>query len=88
MNRQKKEQERLKIQEEVRLRLKKSAEKLRMNRQKKEQERLKIEQIKKQIKEIIPVSFGSVYANVSKRNGNYQQVLFYLKNLSVGNDLL
>ena len=76
-----------KIQEEVRLRLKKSAEKLRMNRQKKEQERLKIEQIKKQIKEIIPVSFGSVYANVSKRNGNYQQVSIYLKNLSVGSDL-
>ena len=87
MNRQKKEQERLKIQEEVRLRLKKSAEKLRMNRQKKEQERLKIEQIKKQIKEIIPVSFGSVYANVSKRNGNYQQVSIHLKNLSVGSDL-
>ena len=76
-----------KIQEEVRLRLKKSAEKLRMNRQKKEQERLKIEQIKKQIKEIIPVSFGSVYANVSKRNGNYQQVSIHLKNLSVGSDL-
>ena len=87
MNRQKKEQERLKIQEEVRLRLKKSAEKLRMNRQKKEQERLKIELIKKQIKEIIPVSFGSVYANVSKRNGNYQQVSIYLKKLSVGSDL-
>ena len=76
-----------KIQEEVRLRLKKSAEKLRMNRQKKEQERLKIEQIKKQIKEINPVNFGSVYANVSKRNGNYQQVSIYLKNLSVGSDL-
>ena len=58
-----------------------------MNRQKKEQERLKIELIKKQIKEIVPVSFGSVYANVSKRNGNYQQVSIYLKKLSVGSDL-
>jgi len=76
-----------KIQEEGRLRLKKNAEKLRMNRQKKEQERLKAEFIKKQIKEIIPVKFGSVYANVSKRNGNYQQVSIYLKKLSVGSDL-
>ena len=94
MNRQKKEQERLKkeqerlkIQEEVRLRLKKNGEKLRPNWQKKEQERLEIELIKKQIKEIIPVSFGSVYANVSKRNGNYQKVSIYLKKLSVGSDL-
>ena len=38
----------------------------------------------KQINEIVPVSFGSVYADVSKRDGNYQQVFFSLKRLSVG----
>ena len=40
--------------------------------------------VDKQINEIVPVSFGSVYADVSKRDGNYQQVFFSLKKLSVG----
>ena len=48
------------------------------------EEKLKIELVNKQIKEIVPVSFGSVYADVSKRDGNYQQVFFSLKKLSVG----
>ena len=45
------------------------------------EEKLKIELVNKQIKEIVPVSFGSVYADVSKRDGNYQQVFFSLKSL-------
>ncbi|MDA8779582.1 peptidoglycan-binding protein [Amylibacter sp.] len=52
--------------------------------EKAKEEKLKIELVNKQIKEIVPVSFGSVYADVSKRDGNYQQVFFSLKKLSVG----
>ena len=48
------------------------------------EEKLKIELVNKQIKEIVPVSFGSVYADVSKRDENYQQVFLSLKKLSVG----
>ena len=76
-----------KNQEEGRARLNDIVEKVTLRKQKEKEEKLKIELVNKQIKEIVPVGFGSVYANVSKRNGNYQQVSIYLKKLSVGSDL-
>ena len=64
---------------------KEAQDKIREARLKKEiEEKLKAEQLNKQINEIAPVKFGSVYADVSKRDGNYQQVFFSLKKLSVG----
>jgi hypothetical protein len=76
-----------KNQEVGRARLNDIVEQVTLRKQKEKEEKLKIELVNKQIKEIVPVSFGSVYANVSKRNGNYQQVSIYLKKLSVGSDL-
>ena len=73
-----------KDQEVGRARLNEIVEKVTLRKQKAKEEKLKIELVNKQIKEIVPVSFGSVYADVSKRDGNYQQVFFSLKKLSVG----
>ena len=77
-NKFKRENEALIKKEEVR-RKKEEA----LTRQEKERQ-LTAELLNKQINEIVPVSFGSVYADVSKRDGNYQQVFFSLKKLSVG----
>ncbi|MEN8746507.1 MAG: peptidoglycan-binding protein, partial [Polaribacter sp.] len=73
-----------KNQEEGRARLNDIVEKVTLRKQKAKEEKLKIELVNKQIKEIVPVSFGSVYADVSKRDENYQQVFLSLKKLSVG----
>lgn len=73
-----------KDQEVGRVRLNEIVEKVTLRKQKAKEEKLKIELVNKQINEIVPVSFGSVYADVSKRDGNYQQVFFSLKKLSVG----
>jgi len=73
-----------KDQELGRDRLHEIVEKVTLRKQKAKEEKLKIELVNKQIKEIVPVSFGSVYADVSKRDGNYQQVFLSLKKLSVG----
>jgi hypothetical protein len=73
-----------KDQEVGRARLNEIVEKVTLRKQKAKEEKLKIELVNKQIKEIVPVSFGSVYADVSKRDENYQQVFLSLKKLSVG----
>jgi len=62
-----------------------------LNKKKVELQRIKEQERKKKKLErkklIAPVKFGSVYADVSSRDGNYQQVFFSVKKLLVGSQL-
>jgi len=83
------------IREANRLKLKKNAKKLnevqrqakiKANKEEKklQEEKLKLEALKKEINELVPVSFKNVSIKVEKREGSYQGVSVNLSGLAVG----